>query len=85
MARKASLEQRRDALGARIAAAQARLKAHESGQEDSIGTMLAGFNDELDHIVHEDHDVATQRMNRIEARLKAEEIRIEDDLEDEEG
>mgnify|MGYP000880102897 CR=1 FL=1 len=71
-------------LGKRIAAAQARLAARQRGDDVSIGEVLGGLNDELDQIVHEDHDDAVQRLNKIEARLRAEEIRIEDDKEEEE-
>jgi len=85
MGGKGTLAERSAALGARIAEAQARLRARESGEDDSIGAVLGALNEELDHAVHEDHDVYVQRLNKIEARLRAEEIRIEDDREDEEG
>lgn len=83
MVDKTGLDTRRDELGALIAAARARLAAR-SGAEDSAGAVLAGLNDDLDQIVHEDHDAAKRAYDKIEARLMAEKIRIEDDLEDEE-
>lgn len=85
MAKTGSLDERSAALGARIAAAQARLEARQRNSGDTIGAALGGLNDELDLIVHDDQDAAAQQMNKIEARLRAEEIRIEDDKEDEEG
>ena len=73
------------ALGARIAAAQARLGRRVRGDAATIGAALGALNDELDLAVNEDHDAARQRLRKIEARLRAEEIRLEDDAEDEEG
>lgn len=85
MADKSSLEARSAELGARIAAAEARLAARQRGDHETIGAALGAINDELDELVHEDHDAATQHLNKIEARIRAEEIRIEDDKEDEEN
>jgi hypothetical protein len=67
-------------LGARIKAAQEKLRARQRGA--SPGDVLGALNDELDELTHEDHDDAQQRLNKIEARLRAEEIRIEDEEED---
>ncbi|MBP7000112.1 hypothetical protein [Amaricoccus sp.] len=80
---KKTLEERSEALGARIAAARALLERRERGDNETIGAVLGGLNDELDKVVHDDHDAAQQTMNKIEARLRAEEIRIEDDKEEE--
>lgn len=69
-------------LGARIRAAQERLQARQRGPDP--GDILGTLNDELDEMSHDDHDEARQRLNKIEARLRAEEIRIEDEEEEKE-
>ena len=81
MADETTLDARRDRIGAAIAAARSRLKARQSMAGDDIGTVLAGLNDEVDQIVHDDQDAASREYDRIEARLVAEKIRIEDDEE----
>jgi F0F1-type ATP synthase membrane subunit b/b' len=78
-----ALDERKERLAAAIAAAQARLAARRGHEDDSIGALLAGLNDEVDQIVHEDHDAAKRAYDRIEARLAAERIRLEDDAEEE--
>jgi hypothetical protein len=83
MADKPPLDERKARLGAAHAAAQARLAARRNFDDDSIGAVLATINDELDEVVHSDRDAADRAYDRIEARLAAERIRIEDDLEDE--
>jgi hypothetical protein len=83
MADKPTLDERKARLGAALAAAQARLAARRNLDVDSIGAVLATINDELDEVVHSDRDAADRAYDRIEARLAAERIRIEDDLEDE--
>jgi hypothetical protein len=80
---KLTLDQRRDRLGAAIAAARARLAARQNLDDASIGALLSTVNDEFDQIVHEDEDEAERAYKRIEARLAAEKIRIEDDEEEE--
>ncbi len=82
MAGKPTLDERKDRLGAAIAAAQARLEASRRMDADDIGVLLAGLNDDLDEIVH-DSDEAQRALDGIEARLAAERIRIEDDEEEE--
>jgi hypothetical protein len=74
-------DERRKGLDAQIAAARARLEARRQG--GGIGDLLAGVNDELDQIANEDIDEAERAMKKIEARLAAERIRIEDDAEEE--
>jgi F0F1-type ATP synthase membrane subunit b/b' len=76
-----SLDERRARIAAQIAAAQARLEKRRAG--DDIGDLLASMNDDLDEIVHEDRDEADRAYDRIEARLAAERIRLEDDAEEE--
>lgn len=73
-----TLDARRERLSAAIAAARRRAGAEEGST--AIGGLLGGINDELDLITHEDRDAAEQAYNKIEARLQAERIRIEDDL-----
>lgn len=85
MADDSTLDARKDRLGAAIAAAQAKLAARRNLDGDSIGTALAGINDDFDQIVHEDQTAAQREYDKIEARLMAEKIRIEDDKEDEES
>lgn len=84
MAGKLTLDERKDRLGAAIAAAQAKLAARLNLDDDSIGAALASINDDLDQIVHEDQTAAQREYDKIEARLMAEKIRIEDDKEEEE-
>jgi nucleotide-binding universal stress UspA family protein len=69
-------------LGARIAAAQARIAARRRGEDVSVGAALGTLNDELDEMVYEDHDEAKRALNKIEARLRAEEIKLEDEEEE---
>ena len=54
---------------------------------DGIGAGLATLNDDLDQVVQRtaDQTAAQREYDRIEARLMAEKIRIEDDQEDEDG
>jgi F0F1-type ATP synthase membrane subunit b/b' len=75
------LDARRARIAAKIAAAEARLAKRQAG--DDMGDLLASMNDDLDEIVHEDRDEADRAYDRIEARLAAERIRLEDDAEDE--
>jgi hypothetical protein len=75
------LDARRARIAAKIAAAQARLAKRQAG--DDMGDLLASMNDDLDEIVHEDRDEADRAYDRIEARLAAERIRLEDDAEEE--
>jgi hypothetical protein len=75
------LDARRARIAAEIAAAQARLAKRRAG--DDMGDLLASMNDDLDEIVHEDRDEADRAYDRIEARLAAERIRLEDDTEEE--
>jgi hypothetical protein len=75
------LDARRARIAAEIAAAQARLAKRRAG--DDMGDLLASMNDDLDEIVHEDRDEADRAYDRIEARLAAERIRLEDDAEEE--
>jgi hypothetical protein len=77
------LDERRASLGAALADAMARAQARRNMDNDSIGAVLGVLNDDLDQIVHTDRDEADRAYDRIEARLAAERIRIEDDLEDE--
>ncbi len=74
-------EARRARIAARIAAAEARLARRRAG--DDMSDLLAAMNDDLDEIVHEDRDAADRANDRIEARLAAERIRLEDDAEEE--
>jgi len=83
MAGTPSLDERKASLGAAIADALARARARRDLDNDSIGAVLGVLNDDLDQIVHTDRDEADRAYDRIEARLAAERIRIEDDLEDE--
>jgi hypothetical protein len=83
MAGTTTLDERKAALGAAIADALARARARRNLDDDSIGAVLGALNDDLDQIVHTDRDAADRAYDRIEARLAAERIRIEDDLEDE--
>ncbi len=80
---KSTLDARRERLAAAIAAAQEKLAARRRMDEDSIGAGLATLNDDLDQVVHADQTAAQREYDRIEARLMAEKIRIEDDQEDE--
>jgi hypothetical protein len=48
-----------------------------------MGDLLASVNDDLDRVVHEDRDEADRAYDKIEARLAAERIRLEDDAEEE--
>jgi F0F1-type ATP synthase membrane subunit b/b' len=75
------LDARRARIAAEIAAAEARLAKRRAG--DDMGDLLASMNDDLDEIVHEDRDEADRAYDRIEARLTAERIRLEDDAEEE--
>jgi hypothetical protein len=75
------LDARRARIAAEIAAAEARLAKRKAG--DDMGDLLASMNDDLDEIVHEDRDEADRAYDRIEARLAAERIRLEDDAEEE--
>jgi hypothetical protein len=75
------LDARRARIAAEIAAAEARLAKRRAG--DDMGDLLASMNDDLDEIVHEDRDEADRAYDRIEARLAAERIRLEDDAEEE--
>lgn len=76
-----TLDKRRARLAAAIRAAKAR---HEAALGDpGIGDLLSTVNDDLDRIAHEDRDEADRAYDRIEARLAAEQIRIEDDEEEE--
>lgn len=84
MAGKLTLDERKDRLGAAIAAAQAKLAARRNLDDDSIGAALAAINDDFDQIVDADQTAAQREYDKIEARLMAEKIRIEDDKEDEE-
>lgn len=84
MADETTLDARRERLGATLAAAQAKLAARRNEDNESIGTALAAINDDLDHIAHEDKTAAQRDYDKIEARLMAEKIRIEDDREEEE-
>lgn len=77
------LEERRAGIAGAIAAAQARLEKRQEG--DDMGDLLATLNDDLDQIVHEDRDEADRAYDRIEARLAAERIRLEDDAEEEDS
>ncbi len=79
-----TLDERKARLGAALAAAQARLAARQNLDDDSIGAALASINDEFDQVVHEDETAAQREYDKIEARLMAEKIRIEDDREEEE-
>lgn len=83
MAGKLTLEERKDRLGAAIAAAQAKLAARQNLDDDSIGAALAAINDDFDKIVDADQTAAQREYDKIEARLMAEKIRIEDDAEEE--
>lgn len=85
MADEGSLDFRQKRLGAAIAAAKARLEARQGGEGIGIGGLLSTMNDELDQIAHEDHDAAHREYDKIEARLAAERIRLEDDAEDEDA
>lgn len=82
MAGTPTADERKERLRAAIAAAQARLQARRDLDGESIGAVLGMLNDDLDQIMH-DRDDADRALDRIEARLAAERIRIEDDLEDE--
>jgi len=73
-------DERRRTLDAAIAAARARLAAHEQGAD--IGDLLAGVNYDLDRVAGADIDEAERAMKKIEARIEAERIRREDDEED---
>jgi hypothetical protein len=75
------LDARRARIAAQIAAAEARLAKRQAG--DDMGDLLASVNDDLDRVVHEDRDEADRAYDRIEARLAAERIRLEDDAEEE--
>jgi hypothetical protein len=75
------LDARRARIAAQIAAAKARLAKRRAGED--MGDLLASMNDDLDEIVHEDRDEADRAYDRIEARLAAERIRLEDDAEEE--
>jgi hypothetical protein len=77
------LDKRRANLSAALADAMARAQARRNMDNNSIGAALGALNDDLDEIVHADRDEADRAYDRIEARLAAERIRIEDDLEDE--
>lgn len=83
MAGKPTLDERKDRLGAAIAAAKAKLAARRNLDNVSIGSALAAINDDLDQIVHEDETATQREYDKIEARLMAEKIRIEDDAEEE--
>lgn len=74
------LDKRRARLGAAIRAAKARYEANLG--DPGIGDLLTTVNDDFDRIAHEDRDEAERAYDKIEARLKAEQIRIEDDEED---
>jgi uncharacterized protein involved in exopolysaccharide biosynthesis len=71
-----TLEERR----ARIEAVRARLERRREGA--GIADLLAAVNEDLDAIVDEDRDAADRAYDKIEARLAAERIRIEDDAEE---
>jgi hypothetical protein len=75
------LDERRARIVAELAAAEARLAKRRAG--DDMGDLLAAVNDDLDAVVHEDRDEADRAYDRIEARLAAERIRLEDDAEEE--
>lgn len=75
-------DERRSRLDAAIASARARLAARERGGD--IGDVLAGVNTDLDRLANADIDEAERELRKIEARLAAERIRLEDDAEDEE-
>ena len=83
MTQKPTLDERKALLGTAIADALVRARARRNLDNDSIGAVLGALNDDLDKVVHTDRDEADRAYDRIEARLAAERIRIEDDLEDE--
>lgn len=84
MADMQTLEDRKERLGAAIAAARAKLEARRNLDDESIGALLAEMNEDLDQITHADEDAAEREYNKIEARLAAERITIEDDKDEEE-
>ncbi len=83
MAQESSTEDHAAGLGARIAAARARFAVRRDGP--TVGAVLGALNDELDEIVYEDHDDAQRRLHKIEARLVAEELKLEDEEEERDG
>jgi hypothetical protein len=83
MARTPEAQRRIDQIGARIAAARKKLAQRTDLQDAGIGGLLGAVNDDFDEVLHEEHDEESRRLDRIEARLRAEEIRLEDDAEDE--
>ena len=85
MAENDGAQDRRALLGRRIAAAKARSDARRRGDGLTIGAALGTLNEELDALSDEDHDEAQRELNKIEARLRAEEIRLEDDEEERDG
>jgi C4-dicarboxylate-specific signal transduction histidine kinase len=75
------LDERRARIAAKIAAAEARLAKRTAGVD--MGDLIKEINDDLDRVAHEDRDEADRAYDRIEARLAAERIRLEDDAEEE--
>ena len=81
MVDESTLDARRAKLAAAIRAARTRHEANADG--GGVDDLLASVNDDLDRIAHEDYDEADRAYDRIQARLAAERIRIEDDEEEE--
>ncbi len=72
-----SLAERQKALGARIAAARARLGARDDFEHDDIGDLLEAINDDLEEITHHDEAAAHARYDALEARLAAAQSRLD--------
>lgn len=72
----ATLDERLERLGAAIAAARARLSAEEGFENVEVGDLLAGINNDLETVTHDDEPAAHARYDSLEARLAEAESRI---------
>ncbi len=69
MSEKGSLDERLARLGGGIAAARAKLADRSDFEDDEVGDVLAGINDDFEAVTHDDPARAHADYDRIEARL----------------
>lgn len=81
MASTPTLDERKDRLGAAIAAARAKLEARQSMEWVGIGSLLEELNDEVEEARDHDEPAAHARYDSIESRLAEAQARIEADPE----
>lgn len=72
----ATLEERLERLGTAIATARTSLDAAQGLENVEIGDLLAGINDDLQAVAHDDEAAAHAHYDSLEARLAVAQARI---------